>query len=147
MNKSSLLALRQELEAQTIDFWYEVDINGGTKAAGYYVENAVFETSVREYHGRAEIEAFYVRRRARTAPRVSLHLVNNFRIEADSDTRVRCLYILSLFAADGAPILPSRPAIMLALVEEVVLKQSDGSWLYESRRVDPQFRDETPTTG
>ncbi len=147
MNKTQHLALRYELESQTIDFWNEVDINGGLEAAGYYVENAVFETSVREYHGRAAIEAFYVRRRERTAPRVSLHLVNNFRIEIDSDTRVRCQYILSLFAADGAPILPSRPAIMLALVEEVVLLQADGRWLYESRRVNPQFRDETPTTG
>lgn len=146
MKKSELLSLRFELEAQTIDFWHEVDIKGGSDAAAYYVDDAVFETSVREYRGRAAIEAFYARRRDRGV-RVSLHLVNNFRIEVDSDTRVRCQYILSLFAADGQPILPSRPAIMLALVEEVVLKQSDGAWLYESRRVNPQFRDNTPTTG
>lgn len=146
MNKSELLALRYELEALTIDFWHEVDINGGGRAAAYYVDDAVFETSVREYRGRAAIEAFYGRRRDR-GERVSLHVLHNFRIEPESDTRVRCQYILSLFAADGVPILPSRPAIMLALVEEVVLKQSGGSWRYESRRIHPQFRDETPTTG
>ncbi|WP_420223581.1 nuclear transport factor 2 family protein [Pigmentiphaga litoralis] len=101
---------------------------------------------MREYRGRAAIEAFYERRRDRGA-RVSLHVVQNFRIEPESDTRVRCQYILNLYAADGVPVLPSRPAIMLALVEEVVLKQADGTWRYASRRVFPQFRDETPTTG
>ena len=146
MNKSELLFLRYELESMTIDFWHEVDIKGGGNAPSYYAEDAVFASSVREYRGRPAIEAFYARRRDRGA-RVSLHLVNNFRIEADSPTRVRGQYILSLFAADGAPILPSRPAIMLALVEEVFVKQADGSWLYESRRVDAQFRDDTPTTG
>ena len=146
MKKSELLSLRYELESLTIDFWHEVDIKGGGAAAAYYTDDAVFESSVREYRGRAAIVAFYERRRDRGA-RVSLHVVNNFRIERDSDTRVRCQYILSLFAADGRPVLPSKPAIMLALVEEVVVQQADGTWLYESRRVSPQFRDDTPTTG
>jgi len=146
MKKSDLLALRYELESLSIDFWYEVDINGARQAASYYVDDAVFESSVREYRGRAEIEAFYSRRHA-PSTRISLHVINNFRIELDSDSRVRCQYILSLFAADGTPVLPSRPPVMLALVEEVVLKQSDGSWRYASRRVHPQFRDETATKG
>lgn len=146
MQRTQQISLRYELEALTIDFWYEVDINGGGQAASYYLDDAVFESSVREYRGRAAIEAFYLRRRERGA-RISLHVVNNFRIEVESDSRVRCQYILSLFAADGKPVLPSKPAIMLALVEEVVHKQDDGSWRYESRRVRPQFRDDTPTTG
>ncbi|CAN5386348.1 hypothetical protein BH09PSE5_BH09PSE5_30630 [soil metagenome] len=146
MNKSEQLALRQELEALAIEYWYEVDIKGGSQAPRYYTDDAVFRTSVSEYRGRAALDAFYSRRRDRGA-RISLHVMNNFRIEPESDTRVRCQYILSLFAADGEPVLPSRPAIMLALVDEVVLKQADGSWLYQSRLVTPQFRDETPTTG
>ena len=146
MIKSALLALRYELESLCVDFWYEVDINGAGHAPDYYVDDAVFESSVREYRGRAEIEAFYRRRHA-PGSRVSLHVINNFRIEPESDSRVRCQYILSLFAADGTPVLPSRPPVMLALVEEVVLKQSDGSWRYASRRVHPQFRDGTATKG
>ena len=146
MKKSDLLALRYELESLCIDFWHEVDINGAGRAATYYVDDAVFESSVREYRGRAEIEAFYSRRHA-PGTRISLHVINNFRIEPDNGDRVRCQYILSLFAADGTPVLPSRPPVMLALVEEVVLKQGDGSWRYASRRVHPQFRDETATKG
>jgi len=36
---------------------------------------------------------------------------------------------------------------MVAIVDEVVVKKADGSWLYEFRRITPLFRDETPTTG
>ena len=143
---AQLLALRSELEALTIDYWYDVDTNGGAAAAAFYVDDGVYATTLREYRGRDAIEKFYGNRRDR-GPRVSLHLVNNFRLAQVGDDRVTCQYILSLLAADGAPVLPSRPAILVAVVEEVAVKQGDGSWLYASRRITPLFRDETPTTG
>lgn len=146
MDRKELLALRHELEALAVDFWHEVDHNGGRNAASFYVEDAVFETSIREYRGRDAVHAFYNRREQRGA-RLSLHVVQNFRIEPLAEDRVRCEYIMSLFAADGVPVLPSRPAIMIAIAEEVVRRQPDGAWLYESRRLKPLFRDETPTTG
>jgi hypothetical protein len=146
MGQTELLALRYRLEALTIDFWHEVDAHGGRDAARYYTQDAVFETSVREYRGRDAIHAFYNRRQER-GPRVSLHVVQNFRIELESADVVHCEYILSLFAADGEPVLPSRPAIMMAIAEESVQRQPDGDWLYTRRRLRPLFRDETPTTG
>lgn len=141
-----LLALRYELEAFTIDFWHEVDIDGGGRAAAFYLDDAVFATSVREYRGRAELDAFYGRRR-QWAPRVSLHVVSNFRVDPESAARVRCRYILGLFAADGEPALPSRAPVMLGTVEEVVVREGDGAWRYASRHVHPLFRDGSPTRG
>jgi ketosteroid isomerase-like protein len=146
MGKLELLSLRHCLEALAIDFWHEVDAHGGQEAASYYTDDAVFATSVAEYRGREAIHAFYTRRQARGA-RVSLHVVQNFRIEAQGADAVRCQYILSLFAADGEPVLPSRPAIMVAIAEEDLRRQPDGRWLYAQRRLRPLFRDETPTTG
>lgn len=141
-----LRALRYELEAFTIDFWHEVDIEGGAGAARWYLDDAVFATSVREYRGRAELEAFYGRRRDWT-PRVSLHLVSNFRIVPESLGRVHCHYVLSLLAADGVPVLPSRPAVMVSNVEERLVRQQDGTWRYALRRVHPLFGDGTRTRG
>lgn len=146
MDQAELLALRFRLQALTIDFWHDVDMHGGKAAASYYTEDATFATSVREYQGRQAIQAFYESRRTRGA-RVSLHVVQNFRIELASADEVRCQYILSLFAADGEPVLPSRPAIMMAIANEAVVRQPDGQWLFSSRRLQPLFRDETPTTG
>jgi ketosteroid isomerase-like protein len=146
MDTREHLLLRQQLEVLAIDFWHEVDANDGRDAARFYVEDAVFATSIREYRGRQAIHDFYTRREQRGA-RLSLHLVQNFRIEVQSATRVHCSYVMSLFAADGEPVLPSRPAIMIAIADEVVVQQADGTWLYESRRLRPLFRDDTPTTG
>jgi hypothetical protein len=146
MIDSKTLALRHQLEALAIDYWHEVDMNAGARAPAYYTDDAVFGTSAREYHGRAAIEQFYWVREARPA-RVSIHLMQNFRIEIDQDDRVRCNYFLSLFAADGEPVLPSQPAVMIAAVDEIVLRQLDGAWRYASRKVRPLFRDGTPSRG
>ncbi|UKI08297.1 hypothetical protein [Variovorax paradoxus] len=54
---------------------------------------------------------------------------------------------MSLYAADGEGVLPSRPAIMIADVRETVVRQPDGAWLYALRTLRPLFRDDTPTTG
>lgn len=147
MHKTELLNLRHELEALTIDFWHEVDHCGGKAAPDYYVEDALFVTSVQSYRGREAIRAFYERRRAREVPRLSIHIVQNFRIDVESPQRVHGSYVLSLFAADGEPVLESRPAIMMAMARETVVQQADGRWLFESRVVHPLFRDGTPTTG
>jgi len=147
MDPHERLLLRQQLEYLAIDFWHEVDRNDGRDAARYYIEDAIFATSIREYRGRQAIHDFYTRREQR-GPRLSLHLVQNFRIDAiEGPDRVRCSYVMSLFAADGEPVLPSKPAIMVAVAEEVVVQQGDGAWLYELRRLRPLFRDDTPTTG
>jgi hypothetical protein len=144
--RAAQLALRLELQALAVDFWHEVDAHGGRDAARFYLEDALFATSIREYRGRAAIHDFYDRREQR-GPRVSLHVVQNFRIEILAPDRVRCEYVMSLFAGDGEPVLPSRPAIMVAIAQEEVQQQPDGQWLYAMRRLKPLFRDETPTTG
>jgi hypothetical protein len=146
MNKHRILSLRQELESLAIDYWHEVDVNDGRGAPDYYTPNAVFQTSVRVYQGIEEIRAFYRRRQSRRA-RVSVHVMNNFRIDPQSETRVLNSYVISLYAADGTPVLPSKPAIVLGFADEALVQQPDGSWLCESRRIRTMFRGDTPSNG
>jgi ketosteroid isomerase-like protein len=140
------LALRQQFEALAIEYWYDVDFGWGRNAHAYYTEDAVFTTSLKSRVGRAEIQAFYDAREARGA-RTSVHLVQNFRIVPESGDRVQCNYVMSLHAADGEGVLPSRPAIMIADVRETVVHEADGQWRYALRTLRPLFRDDTPTTG
>ncbi|MCW5223127.1 hypothetical protein D5041_05820 [Verminephrobacter aporrectodeae subsp. tuberculatae] len=140
------LALRHTLQALAIDYWYEVDFNWGQNAHAYYTEDAVFTTSQKSRTGRAMIADFYRARQARGA-RTSLHVVQNFRAQPSAPDRAQCNYLMSLFAADGAGVLASRPAIMIADVRETVVRQADGGWLYALRTLRPLFRDDTPTTG
>lgn len=146
LNEATLRA-RQELEALAVEYWYEVDVNGGHRAHEFYTDDATFTTSIKTRHGREAIREFYTAREQRGA-RLSLHVVQNFRVVLEAPNRARCDYIMSLYAADGAPILPSRPAIMVARATELAVRErDDGPWLYADRKLTPLFRDDTPTTG
>ena len=139
------LLLRQQLEALVVDYWYDVDMNWGRNAHLFYTEDAVFETSVKRRQGRQAIREFYQSRENRGA-RVALHLVHNFRIEVKNDDEAAINYVLALHAADGEPVLPSKPAIMLADAREVAVRDGD-TWRFAARALRALFRDDTPTTG
>jgi hypothetical protein len=67
-------------------------------------------------------------------------------VVADRD-HAAAQWVLSLYAADGEAVLPSKPPIMLADVSEELVRERDGLWRYKSRIIKAVFRDETPTTG
>lgn len=141
------LAIRQELEALLIEYWYDVDMNWGREAHLYYTEDGRYVTSQKTRVGREAIRQFYTDRHDRGA-RISLHLVQNFRCVVESAERASCNWVLSLYANDGEPILPSKPPIMIADVRDVVLREADGQWRCQSRVIKALFKDfDTPTTG
>ena len=127
-------------------YWHDVDTKHGANAHLAFIEGGVFATSLREYSGREAIQEFY-RARHGKGPRVSRHLVTNLRMEMIEPERRNWRWILILHAADGEAILPSEPAIMIADVEDEAVRDSDGVWRLKSRRITPQFKSSTPTTG
>jgi hypothetical protein len=140
------LLIRQEIEALAIDYWYEVDIHDGLRAHEYFAADGVFTSSVKTHSGRDAIKTFYAQRKAR-GPRTSRHVISNLRVVVADRDHASTQWVLSLYAADGAPILPSKPPIMLADVVEELVREPDGAWRYKSRTIKAVFRDETPTTG
>jgi len=146
LDAAERLAIRQEIEARAIDYWYEVDIHDGLRAHEYFTADGVFVSSVKTHSGREAIRAFYAARKAR-GPRTSRHVISNFRVVVADRDRASTQWVLSLYAADGAPTLPSKPPIMLADVVEELVREPDGVWRYKSRTIKAVFRDDTPTTG
>lgn len=146
MDTAERLLVRHEIEARAIDYWHEVDINGGARAHEYFTADGVFTSSVKTHSGREAIEAFYAQRKARGL-RTSRHVISNFRVAVADRDHASTQWVLSLYAADGAPVLPSKPPIMLADVSEELVREPDGVWRYRSRTITAVFRDDTPTTG
>jgi hypothetical protein len=126
--------------------WHDVDRNWGRTAHRDYTEDGSYTTSLRTRTGRDAIRQFYAERENRGA-RVARHLVNNLRVIVHSPTSANAIWVLTLYAADGEPILPSKPAIMIADVVDELVRESDGKWRYRSRTITALFRDDTPTTG
>jgi hypothetical protein len=146
MDTLERLQILREIEDLSIDYWNDVDTNWGKHAHEYYAEDGSYTTSLKTRTGHVAIKEFYDSRENR-GDRVARHLINNHKITIHDRNRVSAVWILSLFAADGKPILPSRPAIMMADVHDEIVRGPDGRWLYKSRTIKPLFRDETPTTG
>lgn len=130
-----------ELETE---YWYDVDHNWGRLAHEFYLIDGVFAIGEKRMAGRDDIQGFYSWREGR-GERTARHVISNLRVRRTDATRATLECIMSLYAADGAPVLESRPAIMIAdIVSHCVL--NDGAWRYATHDLSPLFMGgEAPT--
>jgi hypothetical protein len=128
----------QVLYMNMIDYWYEVDLKGGAGVSEMYVEDGIFNGGGKPLVGRAAIEQFYTWRTNRGA-RTSRHVITNFRADFEDETHATTYSVMLLYAADGAPILPSAPPIMITDLIDRCVKCEDGKWRYVERTFVPLF--------
>ncbi len=104
-----------------------------------YLEDGIFHAGPgKPLVGRAAIGQFYAWRQDR-GTRVSRHVVTNFRADFADERHATTYHIMMLFAADGAPILPSAPPIFLGDGIDRCVKCEDGRWRYAERSFTPLF--------
>lgn len=145
MDAQEQARIAAEIEALNVDYWYDVDYLYGHNAHEFYVEDGVFTTSERTRTGRAAIAEFY-RGRQRRGPRTARHVIANLRVSVQDRDNASADWILLLYAAEGEPVLPSEPAIMIADVRDQCRRGADGRWRYASRTIRAVFKSSTPTT-
>ena len=132
-------ALAWHLASIETAYWREVDLNLGRDATRFYTPDGVFTISGRPMCGHAEIAAFYAWRRERGV-RTARHIVSNFFLREHDDTLATLECLMCLHAADGAPILPSAPAIMIADTETRFSRAGPGQpWLMAAHTLTPVF--------
>lgn len=136
----------QEISDLLARHWHDVDRNWGRNAHNDYTADGSYTTSLRTRSGQDAIREFYTGRHDR-GERVARHLVSNLHVTVNDANSASAVWVLTLHAADGAPVLPSKPAIMIADVVDHLVRGQDGAWKYRSRTITPLFRDDTPTTG
>jgi hypothetical protein len=141
MTSEEKIMLTQLLLANATDYWYEVDVNGGLNTKDYYLEDATFFN----LKGREAIHQFYVWRQSR-GPRVNRHLISNFRAELLEPKLAKTNYVMTLYAEDGEPVLPSAPPIQIAEQTDHLVLCDDGRWRFRSREFVNLFKGGTPNT-
>lgn len=146
LSEQEALLERLSIEAQLHEYWHDVDRNWGRNAAAFYTENAIFGGEAATYAGRREIAAFYQYRIDRGVARVAVHSVTNFRVEFEGRDRASSTWYLLSYAADGEPVLPTHPPIVIALVSDTYERQADGKWLCARRNFDLLFAGGTKPT-
>jgi hypothetical protein len=121
------------LQQNAIDYWHVVDTTGGAGVSAMFVEDGIFHAGPGQpLVGRAAIEAFYGWRQDRGA-RTSRHLITNFRADFTDDTHASTRCVMQVFAADGKPVHPTRPPILVADQIDTCIRGADGVWRYVER--------------
>ena len=136
----------QLLYMNMIDYWHEVDLKGGAGVSQMYVEDGIFHGGPgKPLVGRAAIEQFYTWRQDRGA-RTSRHVITNFRAEFADETHATTHCVMMLYAADGKPVLPTAPPIIITDLIDRCVKCEDGKWRYLERTFVPLFMGGAPPT-
>jgi hypothetical protein len=139
MTPEQRAAATQLLYMNMIDYWYEVDMKGGAGVSEMYVEDGIFHGGPgKPLVGRAAIEQFYTWRQDRGA-RTSRHVITNFRAEFTDATHATTYCVMMLYAADGKPVLPTAPPIIITDLIDRCVKCEDGKWRYIERTFVPLF--------
>lgn len=133
MDPIQKLVIAQEIESSLLDYWRDIDENGGRNAGSFWTEDAVWEAPARTFKGRAEIQGFFDWRLTR-GDRLALHVVTNLKTEVESETQASSKWCLLLFAADGKPPQPSKPPEQIAAIEDRWARSAGGSWLCAHRK-------------
>jgi len=125
---------RQVLYDKIVDYWYEVDNNGGHGTSPrFYTEDGIFHAGNTPIQGHQAIEEFLVRRVSR-GPRTARHIVSNFRPRFDGETGATTQCTLVIYAADGTPPLPLPVPLGVFDLVDRWEKQADGRWLIADRK-------------
>jgi hypothetical protein len=140
MDQTQRLLATAQLQANLLDFWYDVDHAWGGKASDYYSEDGVYESGKLRLEGRAAIQKFYSWREERGA-RVSVHGVLNFRAQFDDNGGATSTWYMLLYAADGeAPQQSTAPTRLSLATEHYRWHEGEGRWLCTRRNLDNLFK-------
>jgi hypothetical protein len=133
------LALWYALNRLMINYWADVDHNGGNQAHEFYLPDALYAVGNNRFEGSEKIRAFYARRRQQGST-TTRHLVGNLRVFPDDAQRARAVGIMSLYRADGRPpIRGVRPPAMISDFEAQCVLAEDRLWLFQSHLLRPIF--------
>lgn len=130
--------IREAVKDRLVDYWWDVDRNGAKGALDFYTEDCVYLMCDHRMEGHAPIKSYYDYRQSRGA-RLVRHVVTNLRAHVQAPDRATLDGVLCVYAADGLPVLPSAPPIMVADTECEFVRGADEKWRFRLHRIIPLF--------
>lgn len=138
MTEGGEVALWCALNRLMVDYWAEVDENGGHRAHEFYLPDAVYEIGNNRFAGRDKINAFYARRGHGSV--MTRHVLSNLRVFCDDPSQARMTGLMTLYRADGkSPFQGARPPAMIADFDARCVHGDDGQWRFQSHVLRPFF--------
>jgi hypothetical protein len=131
------------VQQRLIDYWWDVDCNGAREAASFYTQDCLYQMCEHRMDGPAAVQGYYAFRTAR-GERLVRHVLTNLRTRSGSGGEATVQGILTVYAADGSPVLPSAPPILLADNQATFVRDAGGTWRMRLHRIDALFRGGVP---
>lgn len=127
------------VQERLIDYWWDVDKNNAVNAADFYTDDCVYQMLDHRWEGHEPILAYYRFRNGR-GPRLVRHLLSNVRVYMHSAESATLIAALSVYAADGVPVVPAAPPVMVADEECGFVKGQDGKWRMRTHGITALFK-------
>ena len=143
MSREDEFRLRQEVQERLIDYWWDVDANDAREAEGFYTDDCVYQMCEHRMDGPAAVRDYYAYRTSRGA-RLVRHVLTNLRARVRSAGEVWVQGVLTVYAADGTPVLPSAPPILVADNDADFVRGADGVWRMKRHAITALFRGGVP---
>jgi ketosteroid isomerase-like protein len=131
--------IQQAVRDCLVDYWFNVDREGASRALEYYTEDCVYQMCEHRMEGHAPIQAYYGYRASRGA-RLVRHIVSNLRVRVHAREHAELDGILCVYAADGVAVLPMKPPNMVADIHGEFVRGADGAWRMRQHRLIPLFQ-------
>jgi SnoaL-like domain len=132
-------ALWYALNRLMINYWADVDYDGGNGAHEFYLPDALYAVGNNRFDGAEKIRAFYARRR-RIGASSTRHLVDNVRVFQEDAGLARAVGIMTLYRSDGRPPFQGiKSPSMIADFEAQCVLADDRRWRFQSHLLRPIF--------
>ncbi|KQT09351.1 nuclear transport factor 2 family protein [Ramlibacter sp. Leaf400] len=131
--------LRHAAQERLIDYWWDVDANDAREATDFYTADCVYDMCGHRMEGPAAVGHYYGYRASR-GERLVRHVLTNLRAKVQAPGQVAVQGVLTVYAADGAPVLPSAPPILVADNHATFVREADGAWRMRRHDIVALFR-------
>jgi hypothetical protein len=136
MQDSDDVALWYALNRLIVNYWAEVDENGGRQAHEFYVADGLYIVGNSRFEGDEKIRAFYVRRGHGHI--ITRHSIGNLRVFREDAQHARMIGLMSLYRADAkSPFQGTRPPAMIADFEARCVLGDGRRWRFQSHVLHP----------
>jgi hypothetical protein len=121
-----------------VEYWWDVDKYGAGRAPDFYTDDCLYLMCGHRMEGPTSIRGYYAYRDAR-GHRLVRHVLTNLLAHVEDRDQASVQGILSVYAADGVPVLPSTPPIMIADTTCRFVRGADGQWRFRLHEIVPLF--------
>lgn len=138
MNGHDELLIKAAVAERLVDYWWNVDRDDASDALSFYTDDCIYQMCDHRMQGHAPVVEYYAFRRSRGA-RLVRHVLTNVRVRVHGPDRATLHGVLSVYAADGEPVLPITLPIMLADTSCEFVVGADGHWRMREHRITALF--------